>query len=136
LERLDNTIRAVLQRKAEEVRFDVAWGGIEERIAEKRSWAARFAERARLAFEMKRLRWAVSVAAVLLIGILALPDSYKAWLFDPGGGRTRIDSIDPHGRNVAVFRERETRTTVIWLFPDEEWDDEVKEESGSNNHVL
>jgi hypothetical protein len=31
-----------------------------------------------------------------------------------------VESIDAHGRSVALLRENESKTTVIWLYQNEE----------------
>jgi anti-sigma factor RsiW len=136
LERLDGLVREAFQKKAGEVRFDAFWAGIEKRIAEKGPWRARLDNWAALSFGMGRAGWAISLAAILMIGVFSFSDFYRDWLFGSKGGRTRIESIDAHGLNVAVFREAQTRTTVIWLFQDEESDDEAPEESDSQNLTL
>lgn len=136
LERLHDTIRKALREKAGEVRFDPFWAGLEERIAAKRPWWTRLADWANPAFGLGRIGWAVSLALVLAIAVLSLPNSYKTWFFGSNRARTRIESIDTHGFNVAVFREAQTRTTVIWLFSEEEDDDETQEEYDSENPTL
>ncbi len=35
-----------------------------------------------------------------------------------------VESIDAHGRNVALLREDETKTTVIWLYQNQEGENE------------
>jgi hypothetical protein len=62
-----------------------------------------------------------------LIGIL----SYE-WYFP--GARSRnnlatVESIDSYGRSVALLREDESKTTVIWLYQNPEGDDEAAEET-------
>ena len=136
LERLHNSIREALKERAGEIRFDTFWAGLEERMAARRPWWARLADWANPAFGLGRMGWAISLAVILAIGVLSLPDSYRAWFFGSNRGRTRIESIDAHGFNVAVFREAQTRTTVIWLFSDEESDDEAQDESDSENLTL
>jgi len=39
-----------------------------------------------------------------------------------------VDSIDAHGRNVALLREYDSKTTVIWLYEDQEGENETAEE--------
>jgi hypothetical protein len=40
-----------------------------------------------------------------------------------------VESIDSHGRNVALLREDDSKTTVIWLYQNQEGDDEAAEET-------
>lgn len=136
LERLDSSIRGALWEKADEIRFEPFWAGIERRIEAKKPWGSRLADWGDLLPGMRRLGWAVSLAVLLAIGFFSFSDLYRGWFFGSNGVRTRIESIDAHGFNVAVFREARTRTTVIWLFQDQEGDDEAQEEADSENHSL
>jgi hypothetical protein len=59
-------------------------------------------------------------------------------LIGPGGGSavramvSAVDSIDAHGRSVALLRENETKTTVIWLYEDQEVEHETAEEDSKS----
>jgi hypothetical protein len=58
------------------------------------------------------------------------PLSLAKW---PVGGQisnyASVESIDTHGRNVALLREDETNTTIIWLYQDPEGENENVEEA-------
>jgi sugar (pentulose or hexulose) kinase len=43
-----------------------------------------------------------------------------------------VDSIDSHGHNVALLRENESKTTVIWLYQDQEGEDEAAEDTAKS----
>jgi hypothetical protein len=135
LERLDSSIRGALREKAGDIRFDAFWAGVERRIEGKKPWWSRLADWTDPFPGMRGVGWAVSLAVLLTIGVFSLPDSYRGWFFDSNRVRTRIESIDAHGFNVAVFREAQTRTTVIWLFQDQEDDDEVQEEEVDSENL-
>ncbi|MGH7775486.1 MAG: zf-HC2 domain-containing protein [Candidatus Binatia bacterium] len=122
LERLQTSLKSFLERRASKVDFDPFWHGVRERILEKRPWHVRLLDWARPALYPQRLAWAIPVVIVLLLGSLSLER------FFPEGASannlTRVESIDSHGFNVALFRESETKTTVIWLFESQEEEDE------------
>jgi hypothetical protein len=67
--------------------------------------------------------WAVPAVIVLLIGALYLDVIFPGWgVGSPRNNFTTVESIDAYGRNVALLREHESKTTVIWLYqnPDSE----------------
>jgi hypothetical protein len=56
---------------------------------------------------------------LLLIAVVSLE---SLWFAGPGRPRDNfaaVESIDAHGRNVALLREDKTKTTVIWLYQEE-----------------
>ena len=63
---------------------------------------------------------------MLVLGLLSL----TKW---PLGGQVNnyasVESIDTHGRNVALLREDETKTTIIWLYQDSEGENENVDET-------
>ena len=133
LERLQGSIKEILEERAREVAFEAFWHGVERRILERKPWQRQLLDRARSALWPRRLAWAIPAVVVFLIGVFSLADFYYKWTFRPNGTRMfRVESIDGHGLNMALFRESETRTLVIWLFQDQEDSDESSEESTSN----
>src|ERR1051325_2312839 len=72
-------------------------------------------------FAFPRLAWAVPVAAVVLIALFSTV-RYSNW-FAPTN-LASVESIDGHGFNVALLREAKTKTTVIWLFENQETEDD------------
>lgn len=133
LERLQGSIKEILEEKASGVGFEAVWQGVQRRILERKTWKRRLLDWVRSRLWPRRLAWAIPAVAVLLIGIFSLVDFYYRWALPPNGTRVyRVESIDGHGLNMALFRESESRTIVIWLFQDREEDDEFSEESTSN----
>jgi hypothetical protein len=52
-----------------------------------------------------------------------------------GGSRNSfasVESIDAYGRSVALLREQETKTTVIWLYQDQEGENEAAEDTAKS----
>jgi hypothetical protein len=65
----------------------------------------------------------VPAVIVLLIGALYFNlFTYTGKLGGPRNNFATVESIDAYGRNVALLREPESKTTVIWLYqnPDSE----------------
>jgi hypothetical protein len=134
LERLQGSIKEIIEKSASEVPFEAVWHGVERRILERRPWQKQLLDRLQSALRPGRLAWAVPAVAVFLIGVFSLAEFYHGWPFLPNGTHImRVESIDGHGLNTALFRESETRTLVIWLFQDQEDNDESPEESASDN---
>jgi hypothetical protein len=72
-----------------------------------------------------RLAWVVPAVIALLLAGVSLESYWR-------GGRNAfatVESIDAYGRNVALLREYDTKTTVIWLYQDQEGENEAAEES-------
>jgi hypothetical protein len=121
LERLETALKSVLEERASGVAFEPFWGGVRRRIQEKGSWHVRLLDWATPAFSSQRLAWAVPLIIILLLGLFSLEDFFPGWIWGPGKSNlTAVESIDSHGFNVALFRESNTKTIVIWLFQDEE----------------
>jgi anti-sigma factor RsiW len=119
LERLDVALKRALESKAADAAFGPFWAGLRERIARDRSWADGVFDWTRGIFSFPRLAWTVPALAMLLLAVLSLPRFFSEW----GGSQTNqasVGSIDGHGFNVALLREAKTKTTVIWLFENEE----------------
>lgn len=132
-ERLQASLTSVLEAKASGIAFEPFWDGVRQRILEQKPWPARLWDRFRPALYPQRLAWAIPIAIVLLLGVLSLEQFFPGWRWGSNRGNlTAVDSIDGHGFNVAVFRESKTKTTVIWLFENQEDDeDEPATESSS-----
>ena len=135
LERLDVSLKRLLEANASQVDFKTFWAGVSRRIADdnSKSWSARVLEWMQPVFSPRRLAWAVPAAVAALVAVLSLDQFFPAWR---GNGQTNmasVESIDGHGFNVALLREAKTKTTVIWLFENQESDDEVSAESASSD---
>ncbi len=126
LERIDSSLKSLLEMEASQVAFEPFWAGVRQRMAEHRSWRGRVADWARAAFAPPRLAWAVPAMIILVLGVLSLEQFFPGWR--SGFGQTNlaaVESIDGHGFNVALLREAKTKTTVIWLFENQESENET-----------
>ena len=129
LEKMQLTLKSVLESEASRVAFAPFWRGVQRRITEKRPWHDELSDALRGVFSAPRLAWAVPVVIALLIGVWSLDSFLPSWR--PGALRNSfasVESIDAHGRNVALLREDETKTTVIWLYPEQEGENESADE--------
>jgi len=115
LERLDAALKRALESKAADAAFGPFWAGLSERIAHDRSWADRVFDWTRGLFAFPRIAWVVPVLAIIFLAVFSLPP-----MFSDQTNQASVGSIDGHGFNVALLREAKTRTTVIWLFENEE----------------
>jgi predicted anti-sigma-YlaC factor YlaD len=137
LERIESSLKRMLESEASRVAFEPFWAGVRRRIAEHRSWRARAADWARAAFVPPRLAWAVPAMIILVLGILSLEQFFPGWR--SGFGQTNlaaVESIDGHGFNVALLREAKTKTTVIWLFENQESENETAADPVSSEQAF
>ena len=129
LEKIQLTLGQMLSAEASRVEFSPLWREVKRRIEAKRPWHEELIERCQSIFSGARLAWAVPAAIMLVLGFLSL----AKW---PAGVEANsyasVESIDAHGRNVALLREDETKTTIIWLYQDPEGEDENVEESAKS----
>jgi hypothetical protein len=59
--------------------------------------------------------------------------STDVWrLGGPRNSPASVESIDTYGRSVALLREQETKTTVIWLYQDQEGENEAAEDTAKS----
>ena len=131
LERLDAALKRALESKAADAAFAPFWAGVRERIAREKSWSARGADWARGLFVFPRLAWAVSAAAIVLAAVF----SYGRF-FPAPSNQASVESIDGHGFNVALLREAKTKTTVIWLFENEEAENDNSVEPAASEQAF
>ena len=132
LERLQASLKGVLEGEASGLAFEPFWDGVRQRILERKPWHARLRDWARPVLYPQRLAWAIPLVIVFLLGIFSLEQFFPGWPWGSNRGNVAaVDSIDGHGFNVAVFRESKTKTTVIWLFENQEDEDESSGESTS-----
>ena len=121
--KLNVAMKAVLE--SESVRIDALpfWRDVRQRIEAKRPSYERLAEWAGPAFRAPSFAWAVPAVIVLLIGVWYFDLIAQSWsIGSPRNNFATVESIDAYGRNVALLREHESKTTVIWLYqnPDSE----------------
>ena len=126
LQKIQITLGDILKAEASQLEFAPFWHNVRRRIDEKRPWHEGLIEWAQSIFTAPRVAWAVPVAIILVLGLL----SFNKW---PFGGQANsyasVESIDTHGRNVALLREDETKTTIIWLYQDSEGENENVDET-------
>lgn len=135
MERLESALKSVFMAEASRLAFQPFWREVEQKVTERRAWFASVTEFIHTAFAGPKLVWAIPAIIVALIGVLSVD-----WLTPPWKAPAQrnnfasVESIDSHGRNVAVFRENESRTTVIWLYQNPEGEDEASSEvTGSSS---
>lgn len=133
LERLQFVLRRALEEGASKVTFESFWHGIERRISQGRVRRREFWDWLRPVILPRRLAWAIPLTVVCVLAVFFAERFLSRW----GRGLSRsnlaaVESIDGHGFNVALLRESETKTTVIWLFEDEEEDEPAPEAAASD----
>jgi len=112
------------------IAFEPFWRGVERRIVERNSWRAELMDRFRGFLDGPKLAW--SIPAV--IGLAIVLYSLGVWKEEtPRNNFAAVESIDAYGRNVALLRENETRTTVIWLYQNQEGDNESSGETSNQS---
>jgi hypothetical protein len=123
LEKLSAMMKDAFAAEVYQVNAQALWCGVERQIAARRPWYALPAEWAGRFFHAPSFAWAVPAVIILLIGALYFEPVLSSW----GVGASRnnfatVESIDAYGRNVALWRENESKTTVIWIYqsPDSE----------------
>lgn len=125
LEKMHLALKAALTSETPQIDFMSFWRGVERRINEKRAWYEDLLDWSRGLFTAPRVAWAVPA----VIGLLLVLLSTDVWRL--GGSRNSfasVESIDAYGRSVALLRQPETRTTVIWLYQDQEGENETAED--------
>lgn len=131
--RLQGSLKSFYDGRAAGLAFEPFWNGVRRRILEDKPVHGRFLDRLRLAFSAQRLAWAIPLAIILLLGAFSLEQFFPIWRGVLNKSNlAAVESVDGHGFNVAVFRESKTKTTVIWLFQNQEEDDEASGDSASS----
>jgi anti-sigma factor RsiW len=127
LTKMNQMLNNVLVAEAAKLEFGSFWRGVERRINERRPWYPAWLERWVIA---PRSAWAVPAAIAVLLALWSFDSYFPGWREGvTRNGFAAVDSIDAHGRSVALLRENETRTTVIWLYEDQEGENEAAEEA-------
>jgi len=129
LEKLQSALTGVLLAEAQRVDFAPFRRAVQLRVNEKRPWHQEALDWMHDAFPVSRAAWVVPALIVLLLAVVSLESYLPGWR---GAGRNAfatVDSIDAYGRNVALLREYDTKTTVIWLYQDQEGENEGAEET-------
>jgi hypothetical protein len=130
IERIEASLKSLLETRASAIAFDSFWAGVRRRIDEERPWPTRAGDWMRGVFSPPRLAWAVPTMVVMLVAALSLDQFFPGWRWAFGPTNVAsVESIDSHGFNVALLREAKTKTTVIWLFENQESEDEASTDS-------
>lgn len=130
LEKLQLALASVLKSEGSGIAFEALWSGVQERIGRKRVWHRALLEWSRGVLAGPRLAWAIPAVIVLLLGVFSLNSFWPGFPFgDSRSNFTSVESIDTYGRNVAVLRENKTKTTVIWLYQNQEGDNESSDDT-------
>lgn len=125
MEKLQGALKDALELRASSLRFEPFWHGVRERITQRPKRSAAMMDFIHSAFAAPRLAWAIPVVIVALLGALSIVPGWRA----QRNNFASVESIDPYGRNVAVLRENETKTTVIWLYQNPEGENEPSSET-------
>jgi len=133
LEKLQVMLQKSLSADAARVEFLPFWREVQSRINRRPSLSESVLDWGRSLLTAPRAAWLIPAVIIVLIGILSL-DSYLPG-FKFGASRNSfaaVDSIDAHGSSVALLRENETKTTVIWLYQDEEGETDAADETSKS----
>jgi hypothetical protein len=126
LEKIELALSKLLVAEAPKIEFAPFWRELERRIDEKTPWHKELIDRARGWVEAPRSAWAVPALIAVLLAVISYESYFPFWR--SRNNLATVESIDSYGRNVALLREDESKTTVIWLYQNQE-DDEGAEET-------
>lgn len=126
-EKLDRALSGVLVAGAPKIEFAPFWDELERRLEAKTPWHQDVLERMWGWVSAPRVAWGVPALIAVLLAVFSF-DAYFATSRSRNNLAT-VESIDSYGRNVALLREDESKTTVIWLYQNQEGDDEAAEET-------
>jgi hypothetical protein len=130
LEKLDLLFKRQFTSAAAGIEFAPFWREVQQRIQRNRAWHDDLLARCRDFLSAPRVAWSVPALIALVLALFSLEAYLPSWRF--GGARNNfaaVESIDAHGRSVALLRENESRTTVIWLYQDQEGENEAAEDA-------
>jgi predicted anti-sigma-YlaC factor YlaD len=126
-EKIEGALKQVFVVEAPKVEFTSFWHELDRRIHRKIPWYRGLLDRVRGWEGTPRSAWAVPVLIALLLALFSVESYFPFWR--SRNNLATVVSIDSHGRNVALLREDESKTTVIWLYQNQEDDDEAAEET-------
>lgn len=132
LEKLHASLQRLWLSNVPQVAFEPFWDGVRERIIGEPRRRETLPGRVRSRLAEPGFAWTMFAAILALLGVLS-------WDFfgrprAPRNSFAAVESIDAYGRNVALLREDETKTTVIWLYQNQEGEDESPEKDTENSH--
>lgn len=134
LEKLNMALKKALEAESLPVHAQSFWRDLRRRIEAKRAWSAEVKAWLGSTVRAPSFAWGVPVAIALLIGAVYSDAILSGWgLGSPRNNFASVESIDAFGRNVALLREYETRTTVIWLYQNTDSDSEAAGETSDKS---
>jgi hypothetical protein len=114
-------MKRTLQSQASALDFESFWADVRHRIDEAEEPESPWTERVGSWIGGFSLAWAVPAVIALLLVVYSLAGRKDEPLRN---NFATVESIDAYGRNVALLRENETKTTVIWLYQNQEGENE------------
>jgi hypothetical protein len=72
------------------------------------------------------------VVIALLLAAVSLDSYFPGWRGGARNSFATVESIDAYGRSVALLRENESKTTVIWLYEDQEGENGTADDSAKS----
>jgi anti-sigma factor RsiW len=127
LEKMHLALKAALTSQAPQIEFMSFWRGVEHRINQKRAWYEDLLDWSRNLFTAPSVAWMVPAVIGLLLVLMSADIDIRR-LVGSRNSFASVESIDAYGRSVALLREHETKTTVIWLYQDQEDENETAED--------
>jgi len=127
LESIQQMLKKTLLAEAQQIEFLPFWRGVQLRIAQRTSWHEQALDWVRATLTLSRAAWLVPASIALILAILSLESYVPGWR-EGRNSFASVESIDAYGRNVALLRENESKTTVIWLYEDQEGENETADE--------
>jgi anti-sigma factor RsiW len=135
LDRLQSVLTSVVRARGSEIAFEPFWEAVQQRIAERSTWRARLGGWFESAFSPPRLAWAVPAVIALVLGLLSLESIVPTWKQQAQRNNfASVESIDAYGLNVALFRDNDSNTTVIWLYQKQEGEDDSSGQPAETGH--
>jgi len=127
LEKIGRALTSVLVAQAPNIEFAPFWRELERRIDQKIPWHAALRAWTQGWLGSPRAAWAVPAFIAVLLAVVSYESYFPFWR--SRNNLATVESIDAYGRSVALLREDESKTTVIWLYQNQEDDDEAAEET-------
>ncbi|MGH7887331.1 MAG: zf-HC2 domain-containing protein, partial [Candidatus Binatia bacterium] len=102
LEKLDLTLKEQLAAEALRIEFMPFWREVQRRINQKRAWHVELLDWCGDFFTAPRIAWSVPAVIALVLAVFSFDSYLPGW-----GARNNfvsVESIDAHGRSVALLR--------------------------------
>lgn len=129
LDKIQQSLQSALRSEAQQLEFQPFWRAVQVQVNEKHPWHRDALDRLREVFPAARAAWAVPAVIALLLAAVSLEPYIPFWRGAARNSFATVESIDAYGRNVALLREYDTKTTVIWLYQDQEGENEAAQET-------